>query len=60
MKSANAIMQFFNKGPTCNHEMFYPPISVRELKDMKESCDLEEYHELGKQACLLLGFEFEE
>ena len=55
MKSANALFQFFNNGPELNSDLQYVSISVRELKDFKETMSKEEYHDLAKQACDIMG-----
>jgi hypothetical protein len=58
MKSAAAIQRFFNiPGP--REDMNYSRASVSEIKELKESCSPEEWHELGRQACVALGEEHE-
>ena len=60
MKASVAIRNFFNSGPVCSAYCSYPPVSVNEIKEFKDSCTFEEYQEYGRQACELIGTEFEE
>lgn len=59
MKTVGAIRQFINNGPRLNPEMVYHPATVSEIKEFKDSMSVEEWHELGRQACEIMGETFE-
>ena len=58
MKTATALRKFFSL-PGHNPDMVYDPVSLPDIKELKDNCTPEEYHELGKQACELMGETFE-
>ena len=60
MKTANAIRTFMNSGPCLNDDLSYPKVTVTEIKEMKDECSVEEWTDLGRQACSILGETFEE
>lgn len=47
LKPATAIRKFFSTD-CCNTGRFYPPVSVKEIKELKESCGPVEYSDLGQ------------
>ena len=54
MKTSAAIRRFMNSQGH-NPDMTYAPVKVQEIKEFKNACTPEEYADLGKQACTLLG-----
>lgn len=60
MKAATAIRTFFNDGPVCDKNIFYPKVSVAEIKEFKDACSDTEYRELARQAAELLGEKLDE
>lgn len=59
MKPAAAIMHFFNKHPGHDLGTRYPHLNVKELREFKNNCDPDEYVELAKQACDIMGEKLE-
>ena len=55
MKAAAAIRKFFNNGPCIDSLITYPPVSVTEIRDFKLAMEPEEWQELARQACDLMG-----
>jgi len=49
LKPATAIRKFFSTD-CCNTGRFYPPVSVTEIKELKDACSPMEYQELGQAA----------
>jgi len=49
LKPATAIRKFFSTD-CCNTGRLYPPVSVPEIKELKDACGPVEYSELGQAA----------
>ena len=49
LKPASALRKFL-ANDCCKTGRFYPPVTVKEIKDFKMACKDDEYAELGQQA----------
>lgn len=59
MKATAAIKLCLNT-PGNRPDMVYQPVSVQEIKELKDACSIDEWQMLGRQACTALGLAIEE